>query len=43
MGKCQKSYWHITSSFILIRKLTNEILKIYEFISVIDYYKSINL
>ena len=39
----RKSYWHIANSFILKRTLTNEALKIYGFISALDYYNSINL
>ena len=39
----RKSYWHIANSFILKRTLTNEVLKIYGFISALDYYNSINL
>ena len=39
----RKSYWHIANSFILSRTLTNEVLKIYGFISALDYYNSINL
>ena len=39
----RKSYWYIANSFILKRTLTNEVLKIYGFISALDYYNSINL